>query len=71
MNKDLNSNKLMLIEKSNFFSEEPVTVNLLNKYFTNIQLVLKISPQLKNLEDIINYYHDHIRLKKIRSSNQF
>lgn len=60
----------MLIEKSNLFSEL-VIVNLLTKYFTNIQLVLKISPQLKNIEDIINYYHDHIRLKKIRSSNQF
>lgn len=60
----------MLIEKSNLFSELAI-VNLLTKYFTNIQLVLKISPQLKNIEDIINYYHDHIRLKKIRSSNQF
>ena len=60
----------MLIEKSNLFLEL-VIVNLLTKYFTNIQLVLKISPQLKNIEDIINYYHDHIRLKKIRSSNQF
>ena len=43
----------------------------MNQYFTSItkQLNLKKSPQLKNLEDIINYYHNHISIEKIRPSN--
>ena len=43
----------------------------MNQYFTNItkQLNIKKSPQLKNLEDIINYYHNHISIVKIKSSN--
>ena len=43
----------------------------MNQYFTSIakQLNLKKSPQLKNLEDIINYYHNHISIEKIRFSN--
>ena len=44
---------------------------MMNQYFSSItkQLNLKKSPQLKNLEDIINYYHNHISIEKIRSSN--
>ena len=43
----------------------------MNQYFTSItkQLNLKKSPQLKNLEDIINSYHNHISIEKNRSSN--
>ena len=43
----------------------------MNQYLTSItkQLNLKKSPQLKNLEGIINYYHNHISIEKIRSSN--
>ena len=38
----------------------------MNQYFTNItkQLNVKKSPQLKNLEDIINYYHNHISIRE-------
>ena len=55
-NKGLNTNKLMLIENNNLISEESVLANTMNQYFTNItkQLNIKKSPQLKNLEDIIN-----------------
>ena len=44
---------------------------MMNQYFTNItkQLNIKKSPQLKNLEDIINYHHNHISIVKIKSSN--
>ena len=58
----------MLIENSNLMSQESALANIMNQYFTNItkQLNIKKSPQLKNLEDIINYYHNHI---KIKSSN--
>ena len=54
--KGLNTNKLMLIENNNLISEESVLANTMNQYFTNItkQLNIKKSPQLKNLEDIIN-----------------
>ena len=57
-NKGLNTNKLMLIENNNLISEESVLANTMNQYFTNItkQLNIKKSPQLKNLEDIINCY---------------
>ena len=43
----------------------------MNQYFTSNtkQLNLKKSPQLKNLEDIINYYHNHNSIEKIKSSN--
>ena len=43
----------------------------MNQYLTSItkQLNLKKSPQLKNLEGIINYYRNHISIEKIRSSN--
>ena len=34
------------------------------------QLNLKKSPQLKNLEDIINYYHNHISIEKATHSPQ-
>ena len=70
-NKGLNTNKLMLIENNNLISEESVLANTMNQYFTNItkQLNIKKSPQLKNLEDIINYYHNHISIVKIKSSN--
>ena len=70
-NKGLNTNKLMIIEKNNLISEESILANTMNQYFTSItkQLNLKKSPQLKNLEDIINYYHNHISIEKIRSSN--
>ena len=70
-NKGLNTNKLMIIEKKNLVSEESVLANMMDQYFTNItkQLKLKKSPPLKNLEDIINYYHNHISIEKIRSSN--
>ena len=37
----------------------------MNQHFTNI----KKSPQLKNLEEIINFYHNHISMVKIESSN--
>ena len=65
------TNKLMIIEKNNLISEESILANTMNQYFTSItnQLNLKKSPQLKNLEDIINYYHNHISIEKIRSSN--
>ena len=69
-NKGLNTNKLMLIEDSNLISEESILANTMNQYFTSItkQLNLKKSPQSKNLEDI-NYYHNHISIEKIKSSN--
>ena len=59
----------MLIEKK-YILEEPVLANLINKCFTNItnQLNLKMPPQLNSLEDI-DYYHEHICIKKIRSSS--
>ena len=70
-NKGLNTNKLMVIEKNNLTLEESILANTMNHYFTSItkQLNLKKSPQLKNLEDIINYYHNHISIEEIRSSN--
>ena len=70
-NKGLNTNKLMIIEKNNLISGESILANTMNQYFTSItkQLNLKKSPQLKNLEDIINYYHNHISIEKIKSSN--
>ena len=37
----------------------------MNQHFTNI----KKSPQLKNIEEIINFYHNHISMVKIESSN--
>ena len=60
----------MKIEKNNLISEESILANTMKQYFTSItkQLNLKKSPQLKNLEDI-NYYHSHISIEKIRSSN--
>ena len=62
-NKSLNTKKLMIVEKNNLIS--------MNQCFTSIivQLNLKKSPQLKNLEDIVNYYYNHISIEKIRSSN--
>ena len=71
-NKGLNTNKLMIIEKNNLISEEFVLANTINQYFNSItkQLNLKKSPQLKHLEDIINYYHNHISIEKIMSSNK-
>ena len=56
-NKGLNTNKLMLIEDNDLISEESILANTMNQYFTSItkQLNPKKSPQLKNLEDIINY----------------
>ena len=70
-NKGLNTNKLMLIENNNLISEESVLANTMNQYFTNItkQVNIKKSPQLNNLEDIINHYHNHISIVKIKSSN--
>ena len=61
----------MLIEKNNLILEESVLANKMNQYFTSIkkQLNLKKSPRLKNLEDIINNYHNHISIEKIKSSN--
>ena len=63
------SNKLMLTEDNHLISEESVLANTMNQHFTNItkQLNVKKSPQLKNLEDIINYYHNHISIEKIKS----
>ena len=68
-NKGLDTNKLMLIEDNDLISEESILANTMNQYFTSItkQLNPKKSPQLKNLEDIINYYH--ISNEKINSSN--
>ena len=69
--KVLNTNKLMLIEKNNLISKESVLVNTMNQYFTSItkRLNLRKSPQLKKVEDMINYYQDHIITEKINSSN--
>ena len=60
----------MLIENSNLVSQESALANVMNQYSTNItkQLNVKKSPQLKNVEDIINYYHNHISVVKIKSS---
>ena len=70
-NKDLSINKLMLIEKKNLISEESFVANTMNQYFTSIskQLNLKKSSRLKNLEEIINYYYNHISIETIRFSN--
>ena len=70
-NKGLNNNKLMIIEKNNLISEESILANTMNLYFTSItkQLNLKRSPQLKNLEGIINYCDNHISIEKNRFSN--
>ena len=71
-NKGLNTNKLMIIAKNNLISEEYILANTMNQYFTSItkQLNLKKFPQLKNLEDIINYYHNHISIEKIKVFKQ-
>ena len=68
-NKGLNTNKLILIEGDNLILEESVLANTMNHYFTSItkQLNLKNSPQLMTLEDIVNYYHNHISIEKIKS----
>ena len=44
----------------------------MNQCFTSItkQLNLNKFLQLKNLEDIINYYHNHISIKKIKKNSQ-
>ena len=61
----------MLIEDKNLISEEFVLANTMNQYFTNItkQLNVKKSRQLKNFEGVSNYYHNHISIEKIKSSN--
>ena len=61
----------MITEKNNLISEESILANTMNQYFTSIrkQMNLKKSPQLKNLEDIVSYYHNHVSIEKIRSSN--
>ena len=71
-NKGLNTNKLMIIAKNNLISEEYILANTMNQYFTSItkQLNLKKFPQLKTLEDIINYYHNHISIEKIKVFKQ-
>ena len=45
--------------------------NMMNQYFTSImkQLNLKNFSKLKILEDIFNYYHNYIRIEKVRSLN--
>ena len=47
-----------------------ILANTMSHYFNSItkQLNLKTSPQLKKLEDIINYYYNHISIEKNRSS---
>ena len=66
-----NTSKLMLIEKNNLISKESVLANTMNQYFTSItkRLNLRKSPQLKKVEDMINYYKNHISIEKINSSN--
>ena len=66
-----NTSKLMLIQKNNLISKESVLANTMNQYFTSItkRLNLRKSPQLKKVEDMINYYQDHIITEKINSSN--
>ena len=61
----------MLIEKNNLISEESVLASTMNQNFSIItkQLNLKKSPELKKLEDSINYCNNHIRIKKVKSSN--
>ena len=61
----------MLIEDKNLISEEFVLANTMNQYFTNItkQLNVKKSRRLKNFEGVSNYYHNHISIEKIKSSN--
>ena len=61
----------LLIEDNNLISKESILANTMKQYFTSFtkQLNLKKSPQLKNLEDIINCYYNHISIEKIRSSN--
>ena len=59
----------MLTEDGNRILEEYVLANTMNDCFTSItkQLNLKNSTQLKTLEDIVNYYHNHISIEKIKS----
>ena len=58
----------MLIEKNNLISEESaVANNMINQCFTQYVLLskqvnLKKSDQLKNLEDTIKYYDNHISI---------
>ena len=66
--KSLSTNKIMLIEKNNLISEESaVANNMINQCFTQYVLLskqvnLKKSDQLKNLEDTIKYYDNHISI---------
>ena len=61
-NKALNTSKLMLIEDTQPYLEKVCPC----KYG---EPNIKKSLRLKNLEDIVIYYHNHISVVKIKSSN--
>ena len=52
INTDLNTNKLVLIEKTNLIMKESVLANTMKKYFTSITKQLNLK---KIFQDIINY----------------
>ena len=57
----------MMIEENNLISEKSVLADTMNQYCTSITKTTESKKflQLKNLEDIINYYHNHISIEKI------
>ena len=61
----------MLIENDKLISEEPLLARTMNECFTNIRknLNLKPFPCFSDLEDIINFYQNHINIIKIMSQS--
>ena len=71
--KDLNTNNMMLVENNEIVREEEIIASIMNNYFTNITTHLKIKPiktdSKANLESIIDTFHDHECVQRIKLVN--
>ena len=71
--KGLNTNNMMLVEDNEIVREEEIIANIMNNYFTNITTHLKLKPTKidpkANLESIIDTFHMHESVQRIKLAN--
>ena len=63
---------MMLVENNEIVREEEIIANIMNNYFTNVTIHLKLKPKIdpkENLESIKDTFENHESIQRIKLAN--